>query len=163
MTGRAPPRRSLTWGPWVFFAMFAVVIAANGALVFFAAGSWTGLETDGAYEKGVAYNETLAAARDQAALGWQVEIALEPGADGQVRIEATFRDRNNRPLHLRAVTARLVRPTHSGHDLALPLARLEAGRYGAETKIPLPGQWDVRVLAEHARGSYQASRRVVVE
>jgi nitrogen fixation protein FixH len=163
MTGLAPLRRPLTWGPWVFFAMFAVVIAANGVLVFFAVGSWTGLETDGAYEKGVAYNETLAAARAQAALGWQVEVEVVSRGAGRVRLEVTFRDRNGRPLRLNAVTARLVRPTHSGHDLRLPLARLEVGRYGAETIVPLPGQWDVRVLAEHGGGSYQASRRVVVE
>jgi nitrogen fixation protein FixH len=143
--------------------MFAVVLAANGALVAFAFGSWTGLETQGAYEKGVAYNDTLAAAREQAALGWQVGITLAPGDDGRVRLEATFQDRNGRPPRLTAVTARLIRPTHSGHDLVLPLAKLESGRYGVETIFPLPGQWDVRVRAEHAGGSYQATRRVVVE
>jgi nitrogen fixation protein FixH len=163
MTGLPYSRRPLTWGPWVFFAMFAVVLAANGVMVVFAYSSWTGLETQGAYEKGLAYNETLAAAREQAALGWQVGITLAPGGAGQLRLEATFRDRNGRPLRLTAVTARLIRPTHSGHDLVLPLAELESGRYGAETIFPLPGQWDVRVRAEHAGGSYQATRRVVVE
>ncbi|MDH3596413.1 MAG: FixH family protein [Rhodospirillales bacterium] len=163
MTGRPRPRRPLAWGPWVFFAMFAVVFAANGVLVVFAFGSWTGLETRGAYEKGLAYNDTLAAAREQAALDWQVGITLAPGDDGRVRLEATFRDRSGRPPRLTAVTARLIRPTHSGHDLVLPLAKLENGRYGTETVFPLPGQWDVRVRAEHAGGSYQATRRVVVE
>ena len=163
MTGPILRRRSLTWGPWVFFAMFAVVIVANGALVFFAAGSWTGLETEDAYDKGVSYNETLAAAREQAALDWQVGITLAPGDDGRVRLEATFRDRNGRPPRLTAVTARLIRPTHSGHDLVLPLTKLENGRYGTETMFPLPGQWDVRIRAEHAGGSYQATRRVVIE
>ena len=62
-----------------------------------------------------------------------------------------------------SVTARLIRPTHSGHDLVLPLAELGRGRYGIETRVPLPGQWDVRVRAEHAGGSYQATRRVVIE
>jgi nitrogen fixation protein FixH len=163
MTGKPRPRPPLTWGPWVFFAMFAVVFAANGALVVFAFGSWTGLETQGAYEKGLAYNDTLAAAREQAALGWQVEIALVPGGAGRIRLETTFRDRNGRPPRLTAVTARLIRPTHSGHDLVLPLAKLENGRFGVETSLPLPGQWDVWVRAEHAGGSYQATRRVVIE
>jgi nitrogen fixation protein FixH len=163
MTGPRRPRRPLTWGPWVFFAMFAVVFAANGIMVVFAFGSWTGLETRGAYEKGVTYNETLAAARAQAALGWRVEITLEPTGTGLVRLEAAFRDRDGRPPRLTAVTARLIRPTHSGHDLVLALAAQGMGRYGTETTLPLPGQWDVRVHAEHAGGSYQATRRVVVQ
>jgi nitrogen fixation protein FixH len=163
MTGQRRPRRTLTWGPWVFFAMFAVVFAANGMLVVFAFGSWTGLETRGAYEKGLAYNETLAAARAQAALGWQAGITVAPAGAGRIRLEATFRDRDGRPPRLTAVTASLIRPTHSGHDLVLPLAKLEDGRYGAEADLPLPGQWDIRVLAEYAGGSYQATRRVVVE
>ena len=64
------------------------------------------------------------------------------------------------PLH--AVAAHLVRPTHSGHDLAVPLAKLQLGRYGAELKPPLPGQWDIRVEAEHDGGTYQATRRVMI-
>ncbi len=154
--------RRLTWGPWVFFAMFAVIFAVNGVMVAFAFGTWTGLETHGAYEKGLAYNKTLEAARRQDALGWQVEIALEQRDAEKVWLEVTFRNSDERPLRLYAVTAHLVRPTHSGHDLEVPLARLRAGRYGAELRPPLPGQWDIRVKAEHDDGTYQATRRVMI-
>ncbi len=154
--------RRLTWGPWVFFAMFAVIIAVNGVMVAFAFGTWTGLETHGAYEKGLAYNKTLEAARRRDALGWQVEIALEQRDAEKVWLEVTFRNPDDRPLRLHAVTANLVRPTHSGHDLEVALARLQAGRYGAELTPPLPGQWDIRVNAEHDGGTYQATRRVFI-
>jgi len=154
--------RRLTWGPWVFFAMFAVIIAVNGVMVAFAFGTWTGLETHGAYEKGLAYNKTLEAARRQEALGWQVEIALEQRDAEKVWLEVTFRDPDDRPLRLHAVAAHLVRPTHSGHDLAVPLAKLEMGRFGTELTPPLPGQWDIRVEAEHDGGTYQATRRVMI-
>ncbi len=163
MSRPGPLRRPLTWGPWVFFAMFAVILAANGILVVFAFSSWTGLETESAYEKGLAYNKTLEAARQQAALGWQVEIALEPKGAQRAWLEVTFRDQNDQPLHLRAVNVHLVRPTHSGHDLVVPLDKLGKGRYGAETAIPLPGQWDIRVFAEHDGGTYQATRRAVIQ
>lgn len=161
MSRPGPLRRPLTWGPWVFFAMFAVVLTANGILVYFAFSTWTGLETQGAYEKGLTYNRTLEAARRQAALGWQVEIAVEPKDAEKVWLEARFRDRDDRPLRLHAVAARLVRPTHSGHDLVVPLTKLQTGRYGTEITPPLPGQWDVRVRAEHDGGTYQVTRRVV--
>ncbi len=154
--------RRLTWGPWVFFAMFAVIIAVNGVMVAFAFGTWTGLETHGAYEKGLAYNKTLEAARRQDALGWQVEIGLEQRDAEKVWLEVTFRDPDDRPLRLHAVEAHLVRPTHTGYDLAVPLARLQTGRYGTELTPPLPGQWDIRVKAQHDGGTYQATRRVTI-
>ena len=155
-------RRPLTWGPWVFFAMFAVIIAVNAVMVAFAFSTWTGLETKGHYEKGLAYNKTLEAARRQDALGWQVDIALEQGDAEKVWLEVTFRDPDDRPLRLQAVEARLVRPTHSGHDFEVPLARLQEGRYGTELTPPLPGQWDIRVKARHDGGIYQATRRVMI-
>jgi nitrogen fixation protein FixH len=152
----------LAWGPWVFFAMFGVVILANGVMVLFAMTSWTGLETRGAYEKGLAYNQTLQAERDQEALGWQVEIGLTAEGAGPARIEARFRDRDGRPVKPEAVTAWLIRPTHEGYDLTVPLHAESAGHYGTEVELPLAGQWDLRVLAEHGGGIYQAQRRVVV-
>jgi nitrogen fixation protein FixH len=44
----------------------------------------------------------------------------------------------------------------------VPLGALGNGRYGSETTVPLAGQWDVRVYAEHEGGSYQVTRRVVI-
>ena len=156
-------RRRLGWGPWVFFAMFAVVVAANGIMMFFAFTSWTGLETLGAYDKGVAYNKTLEAARAQQALGWQVESeVLSNGAQG-VRIEVALRDSQGAPVTPDRVRVRLIRPTHSGSDTTVTLAKRGAGRYGAELVLPLLGQWDLLILAEHPGGIYQARRRVVIE
>ncbi len=156
-------RRRLGWGPWVFFAMFAVVLAANGIMMIFAFTSWTGLETVGAYSKGVDYNRTLEAARAQRTLGWQLESVVQStGAQG-VRIEVTLRDRRGGAVIPDRVRARLIRPTHSGHDTTVTLAKRAAGRYGTELVLPLPGQWDLLILAEHPGGVYQARRRVVIE
>ncbi len=65
------------WIPWAFLAFFAVVLLANGTMIWLAFATWTGLETEGAYQKGLAYNRTLEQAEAQAALGWRVDLALE--------------------------------------------------------------------------------------
>jgi len=162
VTGRSDRLFRLSWGPWVFVAMFAVFLGANLTLGVVAYNSWTGLETEGAYRKGVAYNQHLEAARAQEALGWQVEIDLIAIDSGRARLAAEIRDRNGRAVRPRSVTAELIRPTHSGYDLTLPLLELSAGSYGAEFDLPLRGQWDVRILAAHGAGTHQSQRRMVL-
>ena len=58
------------------------MLLANGAMIWLAFATWTGLETEGAYQKGLAYNRTLEEAEAQAALGWQVDLELEQEAAG---------------------------------------------------------------------------------
>lgn len=156
------PKR-LGWGPWVFVAMFAVVLGANGVMVWIAFDTWTGLETRNAYERGLAYNRVLDAERAQAALGWHVEVDVTPGEAGRATIDARFRNRDGHPVSLTRVRARLIRPTHSGHDTAVTLAKQGPGHYRTDLTVPLPGQWDLRVLAEYAGGTFQARRRVVLD
>ncbi|MEX0814747.1 MAG: FixH family protein, partial [Dongiaceae bacterium] len=50
------------------------MLAVNAALVYLALDSFSGLETEGAYRRGVAYDATLAAARAQGEMGWRVAI-----------------------------------------------------------------------------------------
>ncbi len=156
------------WIPAVFVAGFVVILAANAALVYFALDSFSGLETEGAYRRGMTYNATLAAARAQAERGWRVALDADPlpAADGGPRrtldLAATFADRAGWPLVDLSVRALLVRPTHAGYDLELALPHLEAGRYGAQAVLPLPGQWELRLIAARGAETWQASRRLHV-
>ncbi len=77
--------------PWLFVAFFAVVLAANGALIAIALGSFTGLTTEHAYDKGLAYNRTLG---DGAALtGAQIKARFirptSAGADMEAELVET--------------------------------------------------------------------------
>ena len=146
------------WYPWIFVAGMAVVIVVNGVMVFFALGTWTGLETEGHYRKGLAYNENLAAARAQQERGWQVDLEFSP--DGAVGV--SFRDRDGVPLEDLAVQVLAVRPSHEGHDVAGDLIHVGAGRYRGRLEIPLPGQWDLRVHAFRGKIAYQMSKRIQI-
>ena len=158
--------RSGRWIPGVFVAGFLVMLAANAALVYFALDSFSGLETEGAYRRGVTYDATLAAAHAQGEMGWRVALdaAPLPAADGgpgrTLALAATFADRAGWPLGDLSVRALLVRPTHAGRDLEVTLPHLGAGRYGAQVHLPLPGQWELRLVAGRGAETWQTSRRL---
>jgi nitrogen fixation protein FixH len=150
------------WLPWLFFLFFGVVLAVNGVMVYVAAASWTGLETKQSYIKGRDYNRTLEEVERQKALGWVGHLSTQPQAGGAVRIELTLADARKAAVAGASVTARIVRPTHEGHDLEIRMDDFGGGRYVGTVVAPLPGQWDLRVAARHPSGDFHLTRRIVV-
>jgi nitrogen fixation protein FixH len=149
--------------PWYIVAFMAVVIAVNGVMVYFATSSYTGLQAEGHYSKGLAYNEVIAAERAEQALGWTVRLEFDQTGAMQGRVSAEARDASGEPLDGAIVTAWLVRPTQAGHDLRLALAPETGGIYAAEVRLPLPGQWDIKTQIEHPSGTYRTVRRIVAQ
>ncbi len=140
---------------------FAVVLAANGAFVYLALDSWTGLSTRNAYQKGLRHNEILRAAQAQKALGWRAALEFEAGDARRGRLQATFRDERGDPVEYLTVTAAIRRPTHEGFDQDATLSRSGPGRYAVDLELPLAGQWDVRVSATSPHGArYEIEKRI---
>ena len=54
------PRQPGWYIPWIFVGVFMVVLAVNGIMVHFAVSSWTGIETENHFIKGLGYNNDLA-------------------------------------------------------------------------------------------------------
>ena len=61
--------------PWLFVAGFAVVIAVNAIMIWFAVGSFSGLYTPVPRDRGLHYNAIIAEQKARDALGWRVETA----------------------------------------------------------------------------------------
>lgn len=150
------------WIPWAFVGGFGIVVIANVILVLFALDSWTGLETEQAYQRGLAYNRTLDAATAQAALGWKTTLGFEPSGPSRGRLAVSFVDSAGRPINGLSVSVRLVRPTHEGFDHQVSLVPEAAGRYVVPLELPLPGQWQVRVEARGREAPYRLNGRIVV-
>ena len=148
--------------PWMFVAGFAVVAAVNGVMIAFALNTFSGVTTDQAYEEGIAYNKTLAAAAAQEKLGWKVGIDLAAPSHERARLAVTLADRDGAPINGAAIEAHFVRPTSEGFDSQAQLSETGAGRYEAQTSLALPGQWDVVVTASHDGASYQKTKRVFI-
>ena len=133
-------------------AFFGAVIAANAVFIYLAVESFTGLSTDNPYQRGLEYNQTLAARQAQAALGWQGTIAYAEKADGAGRLAATLHTAGGLPLEDLRVTGQIRRPTHDGLDQDLVLTRSAAGTYATDITLPERGQWDVTLVAESRDG-----------
>ena len=144
------------WIPWAFVGGFAIVFAANAIMVTFAMSSWTGLDTQDAYRKGLAYNRTLEAERRQAALGWQGAAVWR---DGRLTVEMT--DGRGDPLTAATMRADFIRPTAEGHDVSVDLAEVGGGRYAAPVTLPLDGLWDVRVVVHRSADTFQINQRIM--
>lgn len=149
------------WVPWLFVAFIGVVVVVNGIMVWFAVTSFTGLQTEGHYVKGLDYNRTLEAERAELALGWTVTVAYEARGEKRGRIVVSARDKAGAPLDGAAVTARLVRPTQAGHDLSLALAPDGEGVYTGEVELPLSGLWDIQTRIAHLSDVYRTTQRTV--
>lgn len=151
------------WIPWLFVGMFAVIIAVNGTMVSIALSSWTGLTTQNHYLEGLAYNQRLAAAEAQEALGW--ELALRSEAPGASRLAVAFdaRDAAGEPLYADYLRVAFVRPTHEGHDFEVTLQPRGAGHFETDVEMPLPGVWDLRLLLVRGAEAYQVTERVFVK
>lgn len=152
------------WYPWLFAAGMLVVVLVNAVMIALAVGTFPGLSTEDAYRKGLAYNRTLAAAREQDGPGWRAEVTYAGAAltahPGELRVRLTGRDGAGLPGL--AVRALLIRPVHGGTDVAVRLDDRGDGVYGAAVALPAAGQWDAWVHAEGGGAEWQTTRRLVV-
>lgn len=130
-------------------AFFGVMLAANGVFVYFATSTFSGLSTDDAYRKGLAYNQTLRSFRAQQASGWQVAAAI---AGGEIRL--TLADAAGKPLDGLAIAGRIGRPATAAEDRAVAFRSAGQGLYKADADGLAPGQWE---LTAEARALGQAS------
>jgi nitrogen fixation protein FixH len=148
------------WIPWAFVAFFGVVLLANGIMLTLALVTFPGLETEGAYQRGLAYNRNLDAAQAQTALGWKVNFRFSQDAARHGVVTVDLRDRHGSFLQDAAIQARFVRPTHAGHDLVVEVPHQYGGRYVTEVGLPLPGQWEVRITASAEGETYRLTERI---
>jgi nitrogen fixation protein FixH len=153
-----------------FIGAFLLIIAVNATLIVLATDTFSGLQTEGAYQKGLAYNATLAAARAQERLGWRADIEVSPhGAidarHRQFDISLLLHDAAGEPIVGHDVTVYFSRPTREGDDFAAALAPSCVGRYSTAVDVPLPGQWDLTIVAQEtaikgAKSTWQTTQRI---
>jgi nitrogen fixation protein FixH len=146
-------------------AFFGVVFAANGALIYFAVDSWSGLSTERPFKAGRDHDRTLARAEAQAALGWRSAIALVPRAAGEGQtVEVTLTGRNDAPLGGLEVELALRRPARGDLDQRLRLSETTAGRYRGTVALPLPGRWYAEIRVRGADGPrYRMEHEIAAE
>lgn len=147
-----------------FILFFGVVGTVNGIFMYLALHTWPGLTTEDPYKKGLAYNDTLADAERQTALGWRSSVTLANGSAGQphaVAVAVTGKD--GAPLHGLDVTVTFERAVGNPNTTTVVLRETAPGAYTGSFAAPLMGRWQADVTAKAADGAhYQMMHEVAV-
>ncbi|MDX6751656.1 FixH family protein [Geminicoccaceae bacterium 1502E] len=156
--GPADAGRRGRWIPWIFVAGFAVVTAVNATMIWIAVDSFTGLDTERSYDRGLGYNRNLEAARRQQALGWQAALTARGIDRAAAELVLEVQDASGRPLTDARVEGQLRRPSAAALDRELVLRPDAPGRYRVRIELPEPGLWDA-----HLRVTRGGDRLVIDE
>ena len=141
----------------VMLGFFGVVIGVNVALAILASTSWTGLVVKNSYVASQHFNEDLARAHRQQALGWRSTLGYAGG-----NLSFTLSGRDGAPLSGMSVEVPLRRPTHEGEDRRVSLMPSTRGGYAVALALP-KGTWNADVAVHDSLGrDYQRAFRLWV-
>ncbi len=148
-----------------FVVFFGIVFGVNGYMVYGALSTFDGIETEGAYQKGRAYNHLLERMDEQRALGWRTALSTTalPGDGHRTRLTIDFRDAEGKPVHDLSVHGTFWRPVAAGADADAMLREVSPGTYEADFDLAHSGNWLVRIAAEGQNGeTFVQEQRIVL-
>ncbi len=142
-------------------AFFAVVAGVNAVMIRAAVSTFGGVETESAYQAGLAFARETAAVAAQDALHWRVAGKISADA-AATRIEIAADDADGRPLAGLQANARLIHPTDRRADRTVALTEDAPGRFrGADA--PLAGQWALVIeLSRDGTRVFRSKNRVLL-
>ena len=146
--------------PWLFVAGFALVVAVNATMIWFAVGSFSGLYAQQPRDRGLQYNNVLAEQARRDALGWRVAARWLPASN---RLEIDVFDAAGKPLPATLLSAELVRPVEKRPPIGLALRGTEPGRFAGHVDLPERGNWDVDIVVERDGDRYALTRRMFLK
>lgn len=147
---------------WWLLPPFVVIVVVNVAMVVLAIDSFGGVTDPKAYEKGLAYNTTLAEHDAMARLGWHTGWTLTDHGNRSAEVVLTLADAAGAPLDGAAIRLAISRPVGEVHTATVVMQPDGAGRYRAAFSLPLAGQWQADITLSRGEDVYRASERFVL-
>lgn len=142
---------------YIMIAFFAVIIAVNATMATIAGTSWTGFVVRNSYVASQEFNDKVAAAREQAALGWEGVLDISDG-----RISATLVDAAGRPVDLESARLVLRNPATDRDDRSIALAA--RGTAFTAPWAARDGLWIAELVVTARDGTpWHETRRIVLE
>ncbi len=150
--------------PWIFVIFFSTFIIVDIAYITVAEKTWRGIATEDGYQKGLKYNQTIAAVKEQKELGWKLQIKYQPQATKIGVLSVELLDKNNQKINDAKLTANIKRPVQEGKDFSVDLKFDPATKsYNSAIEFPMIGQWDVEIAARKDGNVYQDVKRLVIK
>lgn len=148
------PRKDGKFVLLCFLAFFGTVALLDGIFVYIAVSTQTGVVTEQAYEKGLAFNKELEEAHSQPAMTEGIEFA------GDV-LRWTLKDAQGTPVHGAQVHGEIVRPVQDGYDFAITLTEAGSGIYETTLDLPLKGLWVAKLNGQWDSTTYKTSHEFI--
>ena len=148
---------------FVLLAFFGVVIGVNMIMMRLAIQTLPGTDVDSAYSASLAYENEIAAARDQNTRNWKVDAHIQRSADGSATLQVEARDNSGEPMSGVKFQGRFERPTDRRADQSVALAETGIGIYRGSAPQIAPGQWDLVLEGDAAgRRMFLSKNRVLL-
>lgn len=139
-----------------FTLFFGLIAAVNSAFVYTALQTHSGTVTENAYEKGLAYNETLAAFKNQPKLKEKAVL------DKDV-FRWQIQNKDGSPVTNANATVTFFRPVAQGSDFSLTLAETSPGVYESQPDFPAKGVWTAQLDAVWDHKQYRTSQTIIAK
>jgi nitrogen fixation protein FixH len=150
--------------PYFFFIFFGIFITVDLFYIYIAHKNWRGIATENSYEKGLKYNQTIKAKKEQENLGWQLQIKYQKITSKQGDLKIKLLDKNGQSIKNAKIKAKITRPTQDGYDFKSNLTfNSKEQNYQSYVKFPLIGQWDVEIIAQKNDNFFQDLKRFVIQ
>ena len=138
-------------------AFFAVIVAVNLTMAWFASNSWSGLVVKNSYVASQQYNEKIAAASLQKAKGWRLNFGY-----GDNMLSFWLSDGEGQPVLIKNIAARIGRPAFESADETLILSHMGKGHYRADIELT-QGVWGYQLDGEGSEPYHSEGRFIVSE
>jgi nitrogen fixation protein FixH len=135
-----------------------LVFLVNAYMVYDAYTTFPGVAGQDGFDLSNEYKQVLEAARQQAALGWQVEAGIGDGQFATLRLTG----KDGATLTPVTVAARAERPVGPPSTTVLTFHPVGEGRYRANEVLGT-GQWDVMLNIQANGHVFNATRRVAAQ
>ncbi|MDQ0318440.1 nitrogen fixation protein FixH [Pararhizobium capsulatum DSM 1112] len=142
----------------ILVAFFGTIIAVNMVMFSFAKSSWSGLVVENSYVASQQFNEGLAAARKQEALGWTMDFDIAGG-----HFSYRLASADGKPVPARSATVVFRHPAYQGANWTTTLTPADNGDLISVDKLR-DGIWDVEINAEAGLETpYRSTLRITIE
>jgi nitrogen fixation protein FixH len=155
-TARAP-RSAWNLFPWIVVGVMGFVVLVNGGMVWQALSTFPGVAATDVFDHSNQYDEVLAMAEREAALGWTLQAQAESGA-----VILTLADRTGAPLAGARVAGTALRPLGPDHAAMLVFNEVAPGQYQSDAMLD-EGQWSLRLAVTKGADTLHATRRLIAK
>jgi len=143
-------------------SFFALIIMVNGIFIYYATKTFSGLETENAYLKGLSYNQELGRKDLQTELDWTAVLGHQWALQEKtLTVSVKLTGADGRPVTALALDGLLRHPGDTDRDRPFQFRETGIGSYTARIEGVDVGQWDVVIATpETSKWPFKAKKRL---